>query len=134
MTENYDVLKEKNLRQIVAEYEKERGVFVKEKQYSHDLMKEWALNVLEGAVQDDEKASSLFWEVVREYTKLFYSHAQANLVRKYAVIHDAKNINKYPVHQLSQIDDMMGEYNYGNYFPFIYSTLREILSKYNRGR
>ena len=124
MIKNYDILKEKHLRQMVTEYEEEK----------YNLVKEFALNGLEVVVSDDEAASALFWGGIREWTIRFYNNVQANLVRKYAVIHDAKNIDKYPVYQLPKIDDIMKKYTYGNYFPFTYTTLREILSKHNRGR
>ena len=124
MVENYDILKQNNLNQLVTEYEEEK----------YNWAKELAFNNLEVDVSDDEEASAVFWEGVRKWTILFYDNARVNLVRKYAAIYDAKNIDKYPVvRQLPKIDYIMKKYTRGNYFPFTYTTLREVLLKHNRG-
>ena len=109
MAENYEVLKQNNLNQLVAEYENEKqNVYdtnAKRKQYSHDLMKEAALQELADIRErelDLESPFSLWAEYDPRgyllcYKQHFYDNAWANLVRKYAVIHDAKNIDKYPI-------------------------------------
>ena len=106
MAENYEVLKQNNLNQLVAEYENEKqNVYdtnAKRKQYFHDLMKEAALQKLADIRErelDLESPFSLWAEYDPRgyllcYKHHFYDNALANLVRKYAVIHDAKNIDK----------------------------------------
>ena len=44
------------------------------------------------------------------YTLHFYHNAKANLVRKYAVVYDAKNIDKYQkATPLPRIEDVMND-------------------------
>ena len=128
MTENYDILKENNLRQMVVEYEKAHPSFLSEQDMRRTEILAWQL--LEGCVLDDEKQSLMFWSEVSDWTKTFYDNLQANLIRKYAIIHDSKSIDKYPVQELFPIDvhTLIKQWNY---FPFEYTTLREILSKHS---
>ena len=107
MAENYEVLKQNNLNQLVAEYENEKqNVYdtnAKRKQYFHDLMKEAALQELADIRERELDLESSLWAeydprgYLFGYKQHFYDNAWANLVRKYAVIHDAKNIDKYPI-------------------------------------
>jgi len=126
MTENYDILKENNLRQMVVEYEKAHPSFLSEQDMRRTEMLAWQL--LEERVLDDERVSLMFWSEVSDWTKTFYDNLQANLIRKYAIIHDSKSIDKYPVQELFPIHHLIKQWDY---FPFEYTTLREILSKYS---
>lgn len=120
----YDILKENNFLQMATEYENERQKLLdaraKEKQHCHDLMQEAALRKL--AEIRDRKLSILedpsilfakrdprgfFWN----YRKHFYENAWANLVRKYAVVYDKENLDKYPVATpLPRMQDLMDPY------------------------
>ena len=151
MVESYDVLKEKNLRQIVKEYENERKKLsekcAKERQQQRDWMKKCALEELERIrdKEDDfeELAEELFWEepwelhlhynpnaFMWEYTEHVYDNAWAALVRKYATIHDAKNLDKYP--KPTPLPKMEEVWN--PYFPFNYWKLKELAAHCSRWR
>ena len=143
MVEDYDDLKENNLRQMVNECENARPNFVKEKQYRHNLMEEYALKQLNFAVQEDEKVLSWFMWDIGLWTKDFYENAEANLVRKYAAIYDAENLEKYPVSNpflprgyLSPrgYDNIVRDYVriLGGYYPFVDTTLRSLTTKHKR--
>lgn len=109
MVENYDILKQNNLNQLVAEYENEKQKVydnnAKRKQDCHDLMTDVALRELAEfhAREDDIFEIHLLWDkrdprgFLWSYMKHFYDNAKANLERKYAMIYDAKNIDKYPI-------------------------------------
>ena len=126
MVEDYDNLKENNLRQMVNEYENARPDFVKERQYYHDLMKEYALKDIKSCVQEDENKSSEFWDYVRQWTTEFYDNASINLIRKYAAVYDAKNLDKYPAPgPLLPIE--YGIYVQTGHFPFVNTTLRKLI-------
>ena len=124
MTENNDILKANNLRQMVAEYEQEQQVLQenrkKNMQRRHDNMKEAALQKLEELrerelarledplIQDDYYH---FHSLITGYTDHVYYNALANLKRKYAMIFDAKNLDKYPVPTpLPRMQDLMDPY------------------------
>ena len=145
MAENYDTLKENNLRQMVVEYENERqivsGTCAKYKQYCHDLMQETALQKLEDIREKEIDLSedpflregaydprSFLWL----YRSHFYDNAEANLVRKYAMIYDAKNIDKYPAPTpLPRMEDLLDPYMPSS---FTYETLKRLAAHCSKWR
>ena len=132
MIEKYDVLKAKNLRQMVAEYESEQQTLREKRaeyrQYCRDLMGEVALQELadirdreldeaEGAVYSDfirirhGYYAPHFWDLIIGYTDHVYDNAWANLQRKYAVVYDKDNLDKYPKPTpLPRMQDIMDQY------------------------
>lgn len=145
MAENYDTLKENNLRQMVAEYENERQKLsdarAKYEQRRRDWMKEVALDEIEEIRQrelgSDGKPYWLFLHYDPKGFMCWYArhcsdNAWANLVRKYAVIYDAKNIDKYPVSTpLPRMEDLWDPYSSSS---FTYKTLKELAAHCSRWR
>ena len=122
-----DILKEKNLRQMVAEYESEQQTLhekrAKYEQSRRDSMERAALQEVEDIreteflkSEPENCASSSFELLLWQYTTHVYDNAWANLVRRYAAVHDAKNIDKYPkATPLPRMDDVMNPYGWGKY-------------------
>lgn len=127
MIEKYDVLKAKNLRQMVAEYESEQQALhekcTKYEQGRRDSMERVALQEVEDILEKEflksepeNCAPSSFELLLWQYSLHVYDNAWANLVRRYAVVHDAKNIDKYPkATPLPRIEDVMNPYGWGKY-------------------
>ena len=132
MIEKYDILKAKNLRQMVAEYESEQQALHEKRaeyrQYCRDLMEEVALQELadirdreldeaEGAVYSDFTRirhayyAPHFLDLIIGYTDHVYDNSWANLQRKYAVVYDKDNLDKYPKPTpLPRMQDIMDQY------------------------
>lgn len=132
MIENYNILKENNLRQMVAEYESERQTLhekrAKYEQSRREYMERAALQKLEdirdreldeaeGAVYSDfihirhGYYAPHFWDLIIGYTDHVYDNAWANLQRKYAVVYDKDNLDKYPKPTpLPRMQDIMDQY------------------------
>lgn len=145
MAENYDTLKENNLHQMVVEYETERQIVSdtreKRKQYCHDLMQESGLQTLENIrsreidLLEDPFARPAKYDprgFLWFYRDHFYDNAEANLVRKYAMIYDAKNINKYPAPTpLPRMEDLLDPYMPSS---FTYETLKKLATHCSKWR
>lgn len=145
MAENYDTLKENNLRQMVAEYERDRQIVyemrAKEEQRRRDWMKEVALEELEWQREKEiEEQEDPFrsWSKhdprgwLYRYMCHFYDNAEANLVRKYAMIYDAKNIDKYPAPTpLPRMEDLLDPYMPSS---FTYETLKRLAAHCSKWR
>lgn len=130
MIDNYDILKADNLRQMVAEFETEQQALqekrAKNEQHRRECMEEMALRELEeireervARITNPEYERHLrqaryaphFYSLITEYTDHVFENAWANLVRRYAVVYDAKNINKYPkATPLPRMQDIMDKY------------------------
>ena len=136
MVENYDILKQNNLNQLVAEYENEKQKVydnnAKRKQDCHDLMTDVALRELAEfhAREDDIFEIHLLWDkrdprgFLWSYMKHFYDNTEANLKRKYAMIYDAKNLDKYPVATtLPRMQDLLDPYTPRD---FTYETFKRL--------
>lgn len=137
MAENYDTLKENNLRQMVSEYENERKKLLDaratDEQRRRDWMKEMALDEIEEIRQrelcSDGKPYWLFSHYnphafMWAYAKHYFRNARANLVRNYAAVYDAKNINKYPAPTpLPRMEDLLDPYMPSS---FTYETLKRL--------
>ena len=127
MGENIDILKENNLRQMVTEYEHEQQTVyekrAKDMQCRHNSMKEAALQELEDIrekqileTEPENCAPDHFQLLISQYTEHVYSNAMANLVKKYATVYDAKNIDKYPsATPLPRMQDIMIAYPWRTY-------------------
>lgn len=153
MIENYNIKKENNLHQMVTEYEAERqksaDIRAKEKQHSRNIMKEFALEESE-KIRDkedyyEELATEMCWDepwklhlhynpnaFMWKYTQHVYDNAWANLVRNYAAVYDAKNLDKYPVSTpLPRMEDLWNPYTPGD---FTYKTLKELAAYCSKWR
>ena len=145
MAENNDTLKENNLRRLVNEYENERknvlDARAKYEQHRRDWMKEVALNEIE-EIRERELGSDgkPYWLFLHynpnafmwSYAKHCSDNAWANLVRKYATIYDAKNLDKYPVSTpLPRMETLWNPYIPGY---FTYKTLKELAAHCSRWR
>ena len=117
---------------MVAEYESEQQTLREKRaeyrQYCRDLMGEVALQELadirdreldeaEGAVYSDfirirhGYYAPHFWDLIIGYTDHVYDNAWANLQRKYAVVYDKDNLDKYPKPTpLPRMQDIMDQY------------------------
>ena len=145
MAENYDTLKENNLRQMVSDYENERknvlDVRVKYEQRRRDWMKKVALEELERQREkeiDEQEDPCLSWSKhdprgwLDRYMCHFYDNAEAALVRKYAIIYDSKNIDKYPAPTpLPRMEDLLDPYMPGD---FTYDTLKQLAAHCSKWR
>jgi len=139
MTKNYDVLKENNLRQMVAEYEQEQRILsekrAKYEQGRRDSMERAALRELEDIRETEflksEPENYVNFELLMwQYTMHVYDNAWANLVRRYAAVHDAKNIDEYPdPTPLPRMADVMNPYGWGNY-----ERLKELAARCHKWR
>ena len=130
MTENNDILKATNLRQMVAEYEKEQQSLcekrTKNEQHRREYMEDVALlefdrireRELERAeepeyftlIQETHYAPH-FRSLITGYTDHVYDNALASLQRKYAVVYDKDNLDKYPeATPLPRMQDIMDQY------------------------
>ena len=121
MADDYSVLKEKNLRQMVAEYESERQ---KKQEQRREYVEDMA--ALENARVNAFYRPSITSHYnpkgfMRLYAMHFYENARANTVRNYAIIYDSNNLDQYPVATpLPRMEDV-----WNPYFPFNYSKLKE---------
>ena len=81
MADDYNVLKENNLRQLVEAYEAEQYPIVR---------------------------LDNFQNLIRQYTAHKYRNKQVNLIRKYAWVYDAEHIDTYEkATPLPRIQDIM---------------------------
>ena len=143
MAENYDILKENNLRQIVTEYETERknvsNSLAKYEQHRRDCMKEAALYKMD-EIREMGLDGRPYWlfshydphGFMWPYAKHCEHNAWANQVRKYAAVYDAKNLTTYPVSTpLPRMEDL-----WNPYIPdyFTYGTLKGLAAHCSKWR
>jgi hypothetical protein len=145
MAENYDTLKENNLRQMVSEYENERKKLLDaratDEQRRRDWMKEVALDEIEEIHErelgSDGKPYWLFSHYdpnafMWAYARHCSDNALANMVRNYAAVYDAKNLDKYPVSTpLPRMKDLWDPYIPGD---FTYKTLKRLAAYCSKWR
>lgn len=145
MAENYDTLKENNLRQMVVEYENERKKLLDarttDEQRRREWMKEVALDEIEEIHErelvSDGKPYWLFSHYdpnafMWAYARHCSDNALTNMVRNYATVYDAKNLDKYPVSTpLPRMEDLWDPYIPGD---FTYKTLKRLAAHCSKWR
>ena len=130
MAENYNILKENNLRQMVSEYEKEQH---EKKQRHLEYVKDTA--ELENARMSAFYSKSVISRYNHNgfmllYAIHYYQNALADLIRNYATVHDANNLDTYPVSTpLPKMEDV-----WDSSFPFNYSKLQELAAYCSKWR
>ena len=130
MVGNYGTLKENNLCQMVSEYENEQH----EKQQRH------LEHVKRMAELENARMSAFYSKSViscynhdgfmLSYTIHYYQNALADLIRNYATVHDANNLDTYPVSSpLPKMEDV-----WDSSFPLNYSKLQELAAHCSKWR